>query len=218
MQWWDSYRAACGSELRAEALYFADHGWPVVPGTFPQGERWAGRARAPQDGPVPVVADWMARATADHAQIGSWWSGLPYSILLPTGIRFDVIEVSATLGRRVAGVLRSVELLAPIAATPTGQWLFPVAPGEPLRPDLVGRSGIVLHGRGSFVAAPPSTYLQGSVHWRVTPSSCGWRLPDPYRVQGALAEAVRQRPNITVGAASGCGPATVPAGGGSWWC
>lgn len=205
MQWWHGHRAVYGAELRAEALRFADHDWPVVPGTFPQGERWAGRADAPQDGPVPVPADWPARASTELAQVSSWWSGLPYSVLIPTGSRLDVIEVPATIGRRVAAVLRSAGRLVPIAVTPTGQWLFPVAPGEPLRPELVGRVGVVLHGRGSWVPAPPSMFFQGSVHWRVRPVSCGWQLPEPYSVQQALAEAVRQRPSITAGgpAASG---------------
>ncbi|MGE3286249.1 MAG: hypothetical protein AB7J32_09110 [Pseudonocardia sp.] len=33
MQWWDSYRAVYGAELRAAAREFGDHGWPatVVP-------------------------------------------------------------------------------------------------------------------------------------------------------------------------------------------
>lgn len=30
MQWWDSYRAVYGAELRAAAREFGDHGWPVV--------------------------------------------------------------------------------------------------------------------------------------------------------------------------------------------
>lgn len=30
MQWWDSYRAVYGAELRAAAHEFEDHGWPVA--------------------------------------------------------------------------------------------------------------------------------------------------------------------------------------------
>lgn len=211
MQWRDSYRAGYGTELCAEALHLADHGWAVVPGTFPRGDHWTGWVRSPQDGPVPVLADWTERASLDPAQIRSWWSGLPYSILLPTGGYLDVIEVPATLGRRAAAALCSVGLFVPIAATPTGQWLFPVTPGEPLRPELLTRSGVVLHGRGSFVAAPPSSYPQGAAHWRVRPSSCGWRLPGTYSVQQALAEALRQRPTITSGRQ--CGPRLASATG-----
>src|SRR5205085_4824543 len=61
MQWWDSYRAVYGTELRAEAMVLADHGWAVVPGTFPQGEVWTGRTDAPQAGPTPVLDDWAAK-------------------------------------------------------------------------------------------------------------------------------------------------------------
>ena len=199
MQWWDSYRAVHGTELRAEALGFADHGWAVVPGTFPQGDGWTGRSGAPQTGPTPLLDDWGVRASTDQAQITEWWTGLPYSILLPTGLTLDVVEVPATVGRRAAAVLRELGVPVPMAATPTGEWLFPVRPGEPLRPDLAGRAGIVLHGRGSWFVAPPSTFPQGSVHWRVSPSACSWVLPDPYLVQDALAEAVAQRPTVAVG-------------------
>jgi hypothetical protein len=30
MQWWDSYRAVYGAELRAAAREFGDHGWPTT--------------------------------------------------------------------------------------------------------------------------------------------------------------------------------------------
>lgn len=211
MQWWDSYRAVYGTELRAEAMVLVDHGWAVVPGTFPQGDLWTGRTQAPQTGPSPVLEDWAREATTDRGQVAAWWSGLPYSILLPTGLALDVIEVPASVGRRAAAVLRSIGVPVPIAATPTGEWLFPVRSGEPLRPDLAGRGGMVLHGRGSFVAVPPSTFPQGSVHWRVRPAACGWALPDPYRVQEALAEAVRLRPYVGAGG-SGYRMATVATG------
>ena len=211
MQWWDSYRAVYGTELRAEALVLADHGWAVVPGTFPQGSVWSGRSEAPQSGPAPVLDEWATRASCDRDEICEWWSGLPYSILLPTGLTLDVIEVPASIGRRAAAVLRGIGAHVPIAATPTGEWLFPVRSGEPLRPDLVGR-GITLHGRGSYFSAPPSTFPQGSVHWRVRPAACGWTLPDPYRVQEALAEAVRERPNLGIGGLSTYRMATVATG------
>src|SRR3954464_5131569 len=121
MQWWDSYRAVYGTELRAEAMVLADHGWAVVPGTFPQGDVWTGCTDAPQAGPAPVLADWAAAATTDTGRIADWWSGLPYSILLPTGLTFDVIEVPKSIGRRAAAALRAVGVPVPIAATPTGE-------------------------------------------------------------------------------------------------
>ena len=154
MQWWDSYRAVYGTELRAEAMVLADHGWAVVPGTFPQGEVWSGCAEAPQAGPCPVLDDWALRASTDCSQIAEWWSGLPYSILLPTGLTFDVLEVPATVGRRAAAVLRALGVPVPIAATPTGEWLFLVGAGEPRRPNLAERGGIWLHKCGSWFAAP----------------------------------------------------------------
>ena len=212
MQWWDSDRAVYGTDLRAEALDLADHGWAVVPGTYPQGASWSGCPEAPQAGPTPVLDDWATRASTDHDQISDWWAGLPYSILLPTGLTLDLIEVPASVGRRAATVLRSDSHAVPIAAAPTGEWLFPVPSGEPLRPDLAGRAGIVLHGRGSYFVAPPSSFPHGSVHWRVRPAACEWALPDPYRVQEALATAVRERPNLGIGGLSTYRMATVATG------
>jgi hypothetical protein len=31
MSWWDSYRAVYGAELRAAAVEYVEHGWPLVP-------------------------------------------------------------------------------------------------------------------------------------------------------------------------------------------
>ena len=162
--------------------------------------------------PLPSSRTGPPSATTDIGQIADWWSGLPYSILLPTGLTFDVIEVPASIGRRAAAALRAVGVPVPIAATPTGEWLFPVLPGEPLRPDLAGRPGMTLHGRGSYLAAPPSVFPQGSIHWRVRPAACSWRLPDPYSVQDAMAEAVRERPQRGLGGSSTYRLATVATG------
>ena len=80
------------------------------------------------------------------------------------------------------------------------------------RSDLAGRPGMTLHGRGSYLAAPPSTFPQGSIHWRVRPAVSGWRLPDPYSVQDAMAEAVRERPHRGLGGSSTYRLATVATG------
>lgn len=211
MSWWDSYRTVYRTELKAGALGLVDHGWPVLPGTFWQGGRWTGLGPAgatPQSGPVPALRGRplsLADATDDPTQVATWWSELPYSVLLATGLRVDVVEVPALVGRRVCAVLRSSGVHAPVAATPTGRWWLAMRAGEPLRPELASRQEVVLHGRGSYVVAPPSECPQGLVHWRASPAAGGWRLPDPYDVQFALVEALSQRP-----AAAGV-PATMPA-------
>ncbi|MBV9315247.1 MAG: bifunctional DNA primase/polymerase [Pseudonocardia sp.] len=199
MSWWNSSRAVYGAELRAGALCLVDHGWPVVPGTWWHGGGWrglppemvSGLAKAPGWDSVPAVFGGVAAATCDAARVARWWSRSPFSVLVATGEKLDVVEIPAWLGRRVTSTLRRVGVMAALAATPSGRWWFPVTPGSSIHSDLAGRTDVVLHGLGSWVMAPPSEREDGLVHWRVTPSACGWRLPESQLVQSAAAEAIR---------------------------
>jgi hypothetical protein len=199
MSWWNSSPAlygpavygpaVYGAELRAGALCLVDHGWPVVPGTWSRGGGWCG-PESPEAAGAPVPVRGVASARSDPATVGEWWSEAPYSVLLATGEALDVVEVPAWMGRRMATMLRSVDVVAPIAATPTGRWWFPVTPGGAELPEEVADADAVRHGEGSWVLAPPSECADGLVHWRVHPASCGWRLPASELVHGAAAEAV----------------------------
>lgn len=195
MDWTETWRNAFRTELRADAIGLAWHGWPVVPGTYPEGADWIGRPGAPQHGPTPVHDDWFELASSDEATVASLWTGRPYSLLLATGLGYDVLDLSARLGRRTATELRAIGLLAPIAATPAGRWLFPVLGGDPLVAQLIGHSEVVLHGRGSWVPLPPSPFVHGVVHWRVKPDVAGWHVPRSSDVQRAIVDALHsERP------------------------
>ncbi|GGP36111.1 bifunctional DNA primase/polymerase [Saccharothrix coeruleofusca] len=191
MEWSDSWRGAFRIELRAEAVNLAWHGWPVLPGTYPAGDRWAGRDGLDQDGPVPVHHDWQERIGSRPEQVASWWTGQSYSILVATGHGVDAIEVGADLGRRAAVALRAIGIPVPIAATPAGRWMFLVASGQPLSTDLLAHDDVHHYGRGEYVPLPPTPVQHGVVHWRVKPQICGWQLPRPGVVEDALLEAVR---------------------------
>jgi hypothetical protein len=190
MDWTDTWRNAFRTELRAEAIGLGWHRWPVVPGTYPDGSKWVGRAGTPQDGPVPVHDNWMELAGGAPEQVAALWSGRPFSLLLATGTVLDVIDMSAALGRRTAAELRNISLPAPIAATPAGRWLFPVIAGEPLCADLANHPEVVLHARGSWVPLPPSPFVHGVVHWRVKPDVSGWHVPRSSDVQQAVLDAL----------------------------
>lgn len=192
MSWWDSSRAGHGTQLLRAAAGLAEHGWPVLPGTFWQAGAWHGRPDAPQAGPVPVD-DGLPAATVDRSRATAWWSGLPYSILLATGSALDVIEVAADVGRRVRALLRTAGVTAPTAATTDGRWWFAVAAGEPMRPELASEPGVVLYGSGSFAVAPPSADTDGTHRWEIGPWACRWRLPRPVDVQWAVLAALGQR-------------------------
>lgn len=199
MDWSDSWRGAFRIEMRAQAISLACRGWHVLPGTYPTGSEWVGGNEVAQDGPRPVHDDWADRVGASAEEVAEWWNGGPYSLLVATGTTVDAIEVDANLGRRTAEVLRASGLPVPIAATPTGRWLFLTAPGSALHAALA-EFDVILHGKGSYIPLPPTAFLHGIVHWRVRPEVCGWNLPESDTVQRAMARALFESgENVRVG-------------------
>jgi Bifunctional DNA primase/polymerase, N-terminal len=173
--------------LRRAATRYARHGWDVVPGACLAGDRFAcAEAGCYAVACHPDRADWAGVAGHDVAAVRSWWRDRPRAVLLATGRAFDAVEVPAELGRFAAG-----QVQGPVAAAPSGQWLFLVRPGQPLRPELQGRVDVVLHGRGSWIAAPPTSFPDGRMRWEVSPEEYDWRLPDPYSVQAVLLTGLR---------------------------
>lgn len=192
MDWSDRWRGAFRIELRAEAIGLAHRGWPVFPGTFPDGDHWIGRAGQETAGPEPVRHDWVRHVGQGPDQVADWWSGQPYTLLVATGIVLDAIEVGARLGRLTACALRAAGVPVPIVATPDGQWMFITrtgwrAPAQPADRD----AEVTHHGRGRFIPLPPSPYQHGVVHWRARPRPGGLHLPEPEIVAAALREAAR---------------------------
>ncbi|MFD7652716.1 bifunctional DNA primase/polymerase [Actinosynnema sp. NPDC059797] len=185
MEWSDSWRGAFRIELRAEAVNLAWHGWSVLPGTYPAGERWAGRDGVEDLGPVPVHDDWQDRIGTRADQVATWWTGRSYSILLATGHGVDAVEVDADLGRRAAVALRATGIPVPIVATPSGRWMFLVASGGA----LIADPGVTHRAQGEYVPLPPSPAHHGVVHWRVKPQICAWQLPHASVVHEALLSA-----------------------------
>lgn len=193
MDWTETWRDAFRTELRAEAIGFACHGWPIVPGSYPAGSAWVGRDGGDgvaADGPVPVWPDFSQLVGCGPERIAELWDGRPFSVLLATGFGLDALELPADLGRATAVGLRVAGQPVPIATTPSGRWLFPVAGGGVLHPVLVRHTRVALHAEGSWVVLPPSPLLAGVVHWRVRPDMCGWRLPRLADVEDALLDAL----------------------------
>jgi hypothetical protein len=100
-----------------------------------------------------------------------------------------VLEVPAFLGAGMAG--RAVR--GPVAVTGVGRWMFLVRPAAALCPDLAERPDVVLHGKGSWIPAPPTQTLDGRVRWLVGPEEVSWQLPDAYAVQAQLARVLPER-------------------------
>lgn len=122
------------------------------------------------------------------------------ALLLVTGRALDALEVPATLGRGICGRLRDTDVVAPVAAGTTGTWWYPVSAGAELPDALRGVPGVVLHGAGDAVLAPPSQVPDGWVHWRVSPARCGYRIPAADLVLSAAAFALRADVDMHPGA------------------
>jgi hypothetical protein len=116
----------------------------------------------------------------------------PTALLLVTGTRLDVLEVPAAVGRMVCAHLRAAGAVVPVAATPTGSWWYPIAPGASLPVELRDTDGVVLHTDGTAVLAPPSEVPDGWVHWRVAPALTGYRVPAAELIFHAAVDTARR--------------------------
>src|SRR5262245_52757743 len=120
--------------LRFAAQDYVAHGWPIVVGSRLCGDRFScgPGCRTVSCHPVPCQPSAPPpRPLHDIAEVAAAWRRSPYSVLLPTGVRFDVVDVPAHIG-----TLARDALLGPVAVTPIGRWMFFVKPGSTLRPEL----------------------------------------------------------------------------------
>jgi hypothetical protein len=178
--------------LRRAALRLAARGWPVTPGASLRAGRFdCGRPGCPTTTCHPALDGWEQAASRDRVRVEEWWRYAPHSLLLATGVAFDVLEVSAPLGAlAVASPRWRGPVRGPVATVPTGRWMFLVTPGRLLLPELSGRLDVVRHARSSWVPAPPTRLVEGPVRWTVPPAEVDWRLPDGHEVQRLLAEVL----------------------------
>jgi hypothetical protein len=191
--------------LRRAALRYAEHGWDVLPGAFLSGDRFSCGPGCQTVACHPAWMDWREIISHDQRLVGTWWTALPYAVLLATGRAFDVLEISAFLGASTAMGPPSpatgahgpkavgtapVRARGPVARGSTGRWFLFVRPGAALRPELAGRTDVVLHGAGSWIPAPPTRAPEGRVRWVVSPAEVDWRLPDAEPVQQRILDAL----------------------------
>lgn len=183
---WPAPQALRRSLLRRAALRYADRDWPVLPGAFLDRGRYSCGPMCPTVACHPAVEGQPGDARYERDELEQWWAAAAFSVLFVTGAAFDVIEVPAALG---AAALPAAPP-GPVAVNPNGHWMFFVAPGDALRPELASRVDMVLHGAGSWVPAPPTYTPLGRVRWEVAPEAVEWRLPWTYAVQNAIVGAL----------------------------
>ena len=184
------------AKLRKAAVRYAEHGWHVLPGAYLVGQH-AGRhakerrfdcgeagCRTVACHPVPGRAYLPTRSPAVVAE---WWRTHPYSVLFPTGHAFDVLEVSATLGRAALLGDGFVAARGPVAvAQQKGQgdrWLFLVLPGHGLLPELAGSPTWCCTGRARGSRRHRARSSAGGSRWELSPETTAGdrRSPTPCR-------------------------------------
>lgn len=155
-------------DLGRAALYYAHRwGWPVFP-LVPGDKR-------------PLTRHGFKDATTDPQQIKAWWAETPEAnIGLPTGIRFDVLDVDWLTkdGRptgaqqawptlRDSGVLPDIHGVAMTARGGQHIYLQPQGGGNEARKFGYG---LDYRGIGGYVVAPPSRTATSRWAWTVNPS------------------------------------------------
>ena len=153
--------------LAAAALWYASLGWPVFP-LLAEGEIVPSTGE-PSTGKQPATRNGFKDATTDPAQVTRWWSAEPNrNIGLPTGVRFDVIDIDGPEGletlRELSEHDRCVHgwvdtagggvhlYVKPTGTTNKGRWM----PGVDYRG--VGGYVVAPHRSGRMVRGAGSTF------------------------------------------------------------
>lgn len=155
--------------LREAALWYASHGiavFPCRPGSK-----------------VPATKHGFKDASTDASQVHAWWTATPdANIGLPTGRRFDVIDVDGPTGTIHYGIADAEEAGTEVLAwarTPHGfHYLIPPT-GTGNRAGLL--EAVDYRGAGGYIVAPPSRTADGAYRW-----VHGWEL-DPARLPAEVA-------------------------------
>jgi hypothetical protein len=181
------------AETRAAAVDLAQHGWPVLPGTYQLAEHGAWLGRRDAAGLEPVAPLWQLATTTNPDVAMEWWTRRPYSVLLACGAGVDGIEVPAAHGQRALAQL-SPARRGPVAVTPFGSWLYFVrSDDEPLRPELAANGHAQLHASGAWLPIPPTARDGLPYRWQMSPSTVGWALPASAEVQRVLVAALSRQ-------------------------
>ena len=155
-------RLARTEALASTAAWYASQGIPVFP--------------VEPSGKVPMVK-WRDEATTDPAKVAAWWRRWPTAnIGMPTGIRWDVIDIDGPAGYQSHGMLREQGKLPPVAGrswTPrNGMHVFiqPTGDGNAAR----FLPGLDYRGIGGYVVLPPSWGRNGRQYeWCDVPAELG---------------------------------------------
>lgn len=110
---------------------------------------------------------WRDQATANSSQIAAWWRQWPNAnIGMPTGLRWDVIDIDGPAGYRSYADLRDAgKLPARLGRSTTprsGMHIFIPASGQGNAAGWM--PGLDYRGLGGYVVLPPSVGVNGQLY------------------------------------------------------
>jgi len=179
-------RLAAPDALAAAARWYAAQGIPVFPlrpqdkrPLFPSAHQPGSPERATCRGECGTVGHGLYDATTNPTQVAAWWTARPQAnIGIPTGHRFDVIDVDGPPGFQSLGRLREDGMLPPCL----GKVRTPGNPGDGrpvgmhylIAPTGDGNGSKILpgldyRGLGGYVVAAPSVGPSGDRYDWVEP-------------------------------------------------
>ena len=164
------------SDAKRAALWYAAHGWPVVPLHFIKDGRCScGRVRCDSPGKHPTTKHGPKDASRNSIQLETWWDRRPEAnIGVQTGVNAGivVIDVDPRHGgdESLAELVREHDELPATVEALTGgggRHLVFKHPGGTVRNRSNMRPGIDVRGDGGYIVAPPSNHASGKQYrWR----------------------------------------------------
>lgn len=151
-------RLTAAGALASSALWYATRGVPVFP-------------VRPRD-KVPLVR-WRDEATTDQGTVAAWWRSWPHAnIGMPTGLRWDVIDIDGPAGYTSRASLRDRQKLPDVLGCSTtprhGMHLFITPTGDGNAAGFL--PGLDYRGLGGYVVLPPSIGANGELYlWDTCP-------------------------------------------------
>lgn len=152
--------------LELAARQYASWGWPVFPL----------KPRSKQ----PATRHGFKDATTDPERIQRWWTRHPdHNIGLPTGVKFDVIDIDAPEGHWSLDAILADEnpatgagdipdIHGKVMTASAGYHLYVTPSGHGNRAGVL--PGVDYRGQGGYVVAPPSISDRGRWTWTIHPS------------------------------------------------
>lgn len=191
--------------LQAAALFYAtDRGWPVLPGAYVDQGRCSCRSpRCPEPGAHPGDEAGRTAASRSAEVIRTWWSRRPYTVLLATGLEFDVLDAPAHVGYAALHELEHLGFFpGPVVHLPSDRLLFLVRPGArdvywyTVDHNDAAYLDLRHHGLGHVVPAPAGPSGPGGLEprWAVAPDPADRQLPEAVELLGTLVRSSLRHP------------------------